>query len=161
MRKITCLALLGAAACLASAPADAETVRGSMRCTVAGGIGLVVSAHAVNCVYYRPDGNVEFYIGSSNRIVDIGVSNPRRLAFTVVVKEPAPPAVLEGDYVGAGAGLTAGTGVAADALANARGAILIPAATYEMFTGFDVNAGVGSLRLRYAGAESKRVRERY
>lgn len=160
MRKIPTLAVV--AACLFSASAHANVTPGQLRCTISGGFAVVYSAHAINCVYYRPDGNAEFYVGSSERIgVDLGGTNARRVVFTVLVKEPTPPAVLEGEFVGVGGGITVGTGLAADGLVNNRGATLIPAPHYETFTGIDANAGLGVLRLRYAGSESRRVRERY
>lgn len=129
---------------------------GELRCSVAGGFGFLVGSNRkVTCVYYRPDGAVEFYVGSTSRIgVDVGPNNAARAAYQVVGTDPAAPGMLAGDFAGPGFGATVGAGIGADALVG-QGVTLLPIANvYD--TGVNVNAGLGVLHLDYAGMEPHR-----
>lgn len=132
-----------------------------LRCTQKGGGGLIVTSdRPVTCVYYRPDGAVEFYTGDFHRLgVDLGATNAVNLAFRANVPGPIETGALDGRFVGAGAQLTVGHGVGADALVGGAtgNASLTPIANAYL-TGFDVNGGLGALDLHYRGMERRRDR---
>lgn len=159
MRTTTLVAVSLLALCAATA-ARGQEVPGELRCSVAGGIGFaVVGDRAANCVYYRRDGRVEFYIGSLGRLgLDLGPAQARQVAFIVTVRQPEPKGALEGTFVGAGFGATLGRGVAADALVGGRDqtVAIVPIANSRP-TGLNIEAGVGALNLRYAGTERRRA----
>ncbi len=154
--------VFGAAICAMSllGPASmAQAQRGGsseLRCSVAGGFGFIVGSNRkVTCVYYRRDGAVEFYVGSTSRIgVDIGPNNAARAAYQVVGADPTAPGMLAGDFAGPGFGVIAGAGIGADALVG-HGVTLLPIANV-FDTGANVNAGLGVLHLDYAGTEPRR-----
>lgn len=132
--------------------------RGELRCNLGGGFGFAVfGQRGTTCVYYRPDGWVEFYIGDLSRLgLDLGPSNPRSLAFAVVTRGPLPPGALAGQFAGVGAGATIGAGVAADALVGGPGqAVEILPIDNSRLTGLNIEAGVGALSLRFFGAERR------
>lgn len=139
-------------------PACAQRAPSELRCSMAGGFGFLVgSDRKLSCVYYRPDGVTEFYVGSSGRIgLDLGPTNALRLAYRVLSENHAPGA-LAGDFAGPGFGVTLGRGIGADALVGgqARSVTLVPIANQSV-TGLNVNAGIGVLHLRYAGREPAR-----
>jgi hypothetical protein len=148
---------LGLISLFAATSASAQRAGSSeLRCTVAGGFGLIVGSNRkVTCVYYRRDGAVEFYVGSTSRIgVDIGPNNAARAAYEVVGADPVTPGVLQGDFAGPGLGATVGAGIGADALVG-HGVTLMPIVNvYD--TGINVSAGLGILHLDYAGMEPRR-----
>ena len=158
---IVSAALAGVAAI---GPAAAQPRSSELRCTVAGGFGfLVAGQRAANCVYYRADGIVEFYIGSSSRFgVDVGPNNAQRLAFRVRAADPTAPAALQGDFVGAAAGVSIGQGVSAEALVGgAGGGVTLLPLDNPYYTGLNVAASLGVLHLQYAGSEPHALHERY
>ena len=112
---LAAVAIIGAAslAVCAGSPAEAQSRSGQLRCTVAGGFGLVVtSGRATNCVYYRPDGVVEFYLGQSSHYgVDVGPTNAVRLAYHVIGADPTRPGELAGNFAGVGLAATVRRGL--------------------------------------------------
>ncbi len=158
-------ALFATAIALATAvPAAAQPRSSELRCTVAGGFGFFVAGQrAANCVYYRADGIVEFYVGSSSRVgADIGPLNAQRLAFKVRTAGPPTPGALQGDFVGAAVGVSIGEGASTEALVGGAGggATLLPI-DYPYYTGLNVTAAFGVLHLQYAGSEPHALHERY
>ena len=151
-------------ALLAAAPASAQPRSSELRCTVAGGFGFFgAGQRAANCVYYRADGVVEFYVGSSSRVgADIGPTNAQRLAFRVRTANSGAPAALQGDFVGGAVGVTIGEGVSTEALVGGAGggATLLPLDNPN-YTGLNVTAALGVLHLQYAGSEPRALHERY
>ncbi len=146
---------IAAFAALALVPAAHAQRGGSseLRCSVARGFGFIVGSNRkVTCVYYRRDGAVEFYVGSTSRVgVDIGPNNPARAAYQVVGADPTASGMLQGDFAGPGFGAIVGAGIGADVLVG-QGVTLLPIANvYD--TGANVNAGLGILHLDYAGTE--------
>ncbi len=162
MPKIAALAtaaLVLAAFAPAVAPASAEGRSSELRCTQKGGFGFIVTGdRPVTCVYYRPDGAVEFYTGDFRRVgFDGGPTNALRLAYRVSVPGPITAGALDGTFGGVGLQVTLGSGFGADALVGGAGgsATLAPIANVAI-TGLNVNAGLGVLELHYAGAERSR-----
>jgi hypothetical protein len=145
----------------AATPAAAQTVAGQLRCSIAGGFGLVVAAQrSATCVYRRVDGSVEFYLGSTGRIgVDFGLTNAVTATYNVSAPDSAPPGALQGIFAGPGAGFTLGAGIGANALVGGTGAILTPIDNTYV-TGLDISAGLGTLDLRYVGRETPHHRRR-
>lgn len=166
--RLPCLAVPAVLAVLASlvglAPASARPGSGELRCNVAGGFGYaVVGQRGITCVYYRRDGTVEFYVGSSSRLgVDLGSLNARRLAFRVGGVDPSEPGQLAGRFLGVAAGATVGFGASTEALVGgATGkAVLTPLDNFDD-TGINFTAAVGTFDLTYAGSEPRSLRERY
>jgi hypothetical protein len=148
---------------LSAAPARAGEGAGQLRCSIAGGIGFgPAGKRATTCVYYRRDGRTEFYIGSLTRIgLDIGPAQARNAIFEVSTRVAEPVGALEGEFVGAGVGVTLGRGLAGDSLIGGRsGTVAIEPIANSRLTGLNVNVGVAGLALRYAGTESQRERYR-
>ncbi len=166
MRLATlCLAALAALSIVAWVePAAARPRPAELRCNVAGGFGYaVVGQRGITCVYYRPDGTTEFYVGSSSQLgIDLGSLNARRLAFRVGGTDPSAPGQLAGTFVGAAAGVTVGFGVSTEALiGGATGhAVLTPLDNFDD-TGINFTTAVGTFNLTYAGSEPRSLRERY
>ena len=168
MRTIILKAVLVSAAMAASgvgAPvAVAQPHSSELRCTVAGGVGIfVVGQRAANCVYYRADGMVEFYIGSSSRFgIDLGPTNAQRLAFKVTGADPTQPAALSGDFAGVAVGATLGEGISGQGLAGgATGNVTLLPINLPNYTGQNIAAGLGVLNLRFAGSEPHALHERF
>jgi hypothetical protein len=160
MRKITLVAVCFLT--LSNVPlVHAEDATRELRCSVAGGFGFgPVGKRQTTCVYYRRDGRVEFYIGSFGRLgLDIGPSQARQAVFKVVAPAPEPVGALQGNFVGAGVGVTLGRGLAGDALVGGQGVTIIPLANSRL-TGLNVEAGIGDLTLQYEGTEGRRARLR-
>ncbi len=128
---------------------------GTLSCTVAGGVGLIVgSSKAVDCTFKRNKGKSERYVGSIGKLgIDVGVTKKSYLSW--VVHNVQPTAVgagaLAGSYVGASAGASVGFGLGANALigGNARNFGLQPLSG-ETSTGLNVAAGVSRLTLNAA-----------
>ena len=156
--------VLDLAACVAPASAQSPAASGELRCTAAGGLGFLVAAkRGMTCVYYRPDGAVEFYTGSDIRIgFDAAATSAVRLAYSVKGADPSMPATLEGAFAGPGLGVTIGSGIGADVLIGGRAgtAMLLPIKNTSP-TGVELSAGLAVFTLRYAGMESRKVRARY
>ncbi len=167
MRATTIKALAAAGAAVALAPvatATAQPRSSELRCTVAGGFGYVVEGQrAANCVYYRADGMVEFYVGSSSRFgIDFGPTNAQRLAFKVQAADPTQPAALNGNFAGVAVGATLGEGLSTQGLlGGATGQVVLVPIDLPNYTGQNIAAGLGVLNLRYAGREPHAVHERY
>lgn len=168
MRKmVLAFAVLGALTTGGSAEAAPA---GLLRCTMVGGFSVVISRTAVTCVFYRLDDIVEFYTGSSNKFgFAIGPSNANRVSYNVEAPDPNAPALLQGNFVGPGAGLTLGTGGQADVLVGGQGGpdggrgglvTLLPARVHD-YTGLNINAGIDDLQLTYAGSEHRTLHSRY
>ena len=160
------LLLTGAvvAALMAGQPASARERGAELRCSVAGGFGFFVAGRrAINCVFYRPDDKVEFYIGSSDKFgVDLGPANATRLAFRVAGLDLERTGELQGNFVGAEAGASIGFGLSGEGLIGGQGSHIMLVPLYNQgLTGLNITAGLGVLELHYAGSEPRALHERY
>lgn len=144
-------ATLAAAAFCAPAHAD---IAGQLTCNVSGSQGaLITSTRAVACTFQAPGLPPQFYNGTLSRLgLDVGTLNGSTLTYQVLAIGMPAPGDLQGNYVGSGVGVTLGTGIGVDALVggNGRTIELQPLAT-TVSTGTNINAGLGALRLQYAG----------
>lgn len=146
------VAIAGFALAPLSASAAERTRLGTLECTIAGGIGLLItSSKKATCTFKHADGTVENYTGQLNKLgLDIGVTGESYLKW--VVFTPAGSEVgahaLAGGYVGASAGISLGIGLGANALigGSAKNIGLQPLSV-EGGTGLNVAAGVSSLNL--------------
>ncbi len=131
---------------------------------MAGGFGFFVAGkRGANCVYYRGDGDVEFYVGSSTRIgADIGPLNAQRLSFKVRTADSSQPGALQGDFVGAAGGVSIGEGASAQVLVGgANGGVVLQPFDLPNYSGLNISVALGVLSLQYAGREPRAMREKY
>lgn len=141
------------AAAFAVSPARAEVV-GQLQCNIAAGVGqLVVSQRGVSCVFHSA-GPTQLYQGFISRLgVDIGNLTAGTLTYNVIAIGTPAPGVLAGSYVGPGFGLSLGTGAGLNALVGGGGSFVLQPIAGTTGTGVNFNAGVGELRLAFAGLE--------
>ena len=142
-----------AAAVAVAGPARADVV-GQLQCNITGSVGAIISStRAVACTFQSSVGPVQFYNGTLSRLgVDIGPLATGTLTYQVIALGTAAPGVLQGNYIGSGAGITLGNGIGVDALVggSSNTIALQPLAT-SVSTGTNINAGLGALQLRFAG----------
>lgn len=141
------------AATIAAAPARAESV-GQLQCNVSPGVGqIIVSSRQVSCTFRSDIGPAQLYSGSINRLgVDIGEISGGTIVYNVIALGTAGPGALSGDYVGPGFGVTLGTGAGLNALVGGgNNAFSLQPLAATTSTGVNINAGIGALRLVYAG----------
>lgn len=157
-------ALIAGAAAIAAvaSPARADIV-GRLECNISGGVGAIIgSQRAVACTFRSNVGPTELYNGVISRLgVDIGQITAGTLTYDVVEAGQAGPGALQGDYIGPGFGITLGTGGGLNALVGGNAnAITLQPISATTSTGLNINAGIGSLHLAFAGAEGPRMRHR-
>ena len=143
-------AIAGAAA---TTPARAD-IAGQLQCNIAGGEGLLItSTRAVSCTFQSNAGPVQFYKGSISRLgLDLGPLTSGTLIYQVLALGNPGPGALQGNYIGSGAGITLGTGIGVNALIGGNGnTISLQPLSTTTSTGTNINAGLGALRLQFAG----------
>ncbi len=138
-----------------AAPAESNVKVGTLRCDVAGGLGLIVtSAKEMRCVYTSTRGYRERYYGTIRKVgLDIGATGRGVLTWAVFAPTAGPRRwALAGDYAGADASVAVGAGLGANALVGGsdRSFTLQPLSV-EVQTGVDLAAGVASMTLRAEG----------
>lgn len=140
---------------VAAAPAYAEprVEIGVLRCSVEGGVGLIVgSSKGMDCVFHRRGVN-ERYRGNVTKIgLDIGFTRRTEIAWAVFATTAnIPPASLAGRYAGVSAEATVGLGVGANALiGGSRRSIILQPLSVQGQKGLNIAAGVAGLSLRSA-----------
>ncbi|MEM7619061.1 MAG: DUF992 domain-containing protein [Pseudomonadota bacterium] len=127
-------------------------VAGTLKCDVGEGFSFIVgSKRELYCVY-EPSGSerVERYRGKIKKFgLDIGYKKSGIILWEVLAPtSKSRPGVLEGDYVGATAEVTAGAGIGANALVGTNKIMLNPLSVSGS-TGLNIAAGVADLELRY------------
>ncbi len=161
-RVAAVLAATTLAGVFAATSAKAELV-GQLQCNIGPGVGqLVSSKRPVSCTYRTAGMPVQFYNGELGRIgLDVGNLASGTLTYDVVAIGTPGLGVLQGSYVGAGGGVTLGTGIGVNTLVggNGQSVTLQPLAT-TVSTGTNINAGFTSLALTFAGTEGPRLRRR-
>ncbi len=149
---------------LMAAPAARADITGQLSCNIAGGTGAVVSStRTVSCTFRSNSGPDQFYSGTISRLgLDVGTLTSGTLTYQVLALGTAGPGDLQGNYIGSGVGVTLGRGIGLDALIGGSGntITLQPLATTTGL-GTNVSAGLGALRLQFAGlAQPPRLRPR-
>ena len=126
---------------------------GTLNCDVSGGIGLIIgSQRQVNCLftpsYPAPP---EQYVGTITKVgLDLGVTGPGQLVWSVLQSTTRRRGVLAGSYAGASAEVSALVGLGANVLVggNDRSVALQPLSIQGQ-TGVNIAAGVAEIALQY------------
>jgi len=126
---------------------------GELTCSVASGWGFVFgSSKDLRCVFRQSGHKAVHYAGSISKFgVDIGYTEGGVLVWEVVAPtSDVRPDALEGDYVGASAGATAGVGVGANVLIGGFDkSFALQPLSVSGNKGLNVAAGIGSISLKY------------
>lgn len=140
---------------VASAQGAPRVEAGVLRCTVDGGVGLIVASRkSMTCVFRRRGGPDERYVGRITKIgVDIGITRRTSIAWAVLAPtEQLPRASLAGRYGGVSAEATVGIGAGANALVGgSRRNVMLQPLSVQGQTGLNIAAGVAGLTLSPAG----------
>jgi hypothetical protein len=126
---------------------------GTLNCDVSGGIGLIIgSQRQVNCLftpsYAAPP---EQYVGTITKVgLDLGVTGPGQLVWSVLQSTTRRRGVLAGSYAGASAEVSAVVGLGANVLVggNDRSVALQPLSIQGQ-TGINIAAGVAEIALQF------------
>ena len=139
-------------------PANAQAGRyapaGSLNCSIAPSVGMIVAGvKEMNCVFTPTLGPPERYVGRITTIgIDIGVTTGGAFGWAVLMagNTPYPPAGLGGDYVGASADASVIIGGGGNILVggNNRAFALQPLSAQAQ-TGLNLSAGLAGFELRY------------
>lgn len=146
-----------ATALLAASPASARNgVKiGSLNCTVAGSVGLILgSSRSMRCRYTPAGGGrVERYTGRITRVgLDIGFTRKSYITWVVFAPGRVKSGALAGSYGGASAEATIGVGLGANVLVGGfRKSIALQPLSIQGQRGLNVAAGIAGLRLTYSG----------
>jgi hypothetical protein len=131
--------------------ADASTRAGLLRCHVHRGFGLVLgSSHGADCVFTSVSGRREHYVGSVKRLgLDVGYTSGAVITWSVFAPSLLHHHALAGDYAGASADISAGSGGGANVLAGGNGGtISLQPLSLKTEKGIALGAGAGALILR-------------
>jgi hypothetical protein len=155
--RLSSIALLGAAAFLASTPAQAAVQAGVLSCRGAPSVGLIVgSVRRFNCTF-RPSDRTQrpqSYTATATRIgIDIGVTAASRLAWAVFAPtQVIRPGDLAGNFAGGSASIALGMGAGANALiGGSNNSFALQPLSVEGQVGLNVALGAAGFTLRYAG----------
>ena len=144
--------LAGAATTPASAASGVKI--GSLNCTVAGGVGLILgSSKGMNCIFHPVSGRAEDYTGSVTKLgIDIGVTGTTYIAWAVFAPGKITRGALEGSYSGASAEASVGLGLGANVLiGGSRKSIALQPISVQGQTGLNIAAGIARMDLDYVG----------
>lgn len=128
------------------------TEAGTLNCSVAGGVGLILgSSKPMECRYKSADGKVaELYTGRVNKFgLDVGVTGKSVIIWNVMAPTNSlRPGALEGTYTGVTAQATAGAGVGANVLVGGSDkTISLQPVSVSAQSGLNLAAGIGSITL--------------
>jgi uncharacterized protein DUF992 len=144
--------LAGAATTPASAASGVKI--GSLNCSVAGGVGLILgSSKGMNCIFHPVSGQPEDYTGSVTKLgIDIGVTGTTYIAWAVFAPGKLNRGALEGSYSGASAEASVGLGLGANVLiGGSRKSIALQPLSVQGQTGLNIAAGIARMDLDYVG----------
>jgi hypothetical protein len=128
---------------------------GSLQCRVSGGMGFVFgSSKDLDCLFVRPDGVGERYVGTINKYgVDLGFTKEAQIVWLVFAPGSVAKGALAGDYGGATASATVGAGVGANVLlGGSNKQITLQPVSVEGSAGLNVAASVAAVTLKPAPA---------
>jgi hypothetical protein len=138
----------------APAAAQARVEVGVLRCSVAGGVGLILGSSKTMTCEFRRRGANEFYSGRVTKVgLDVGITRRTEIAWAVFAPTAnIPPASLAGRYGGVSAEATVGVGLGANALiGGSRRSIVLQPLSVQGQTGLNIAAGIAGMSLRPAG----------
>ena len=124
---------------------------GSLQCRVSGGMGFVFgSSKDLDCLFVRPDGVGERYVGTINKYgVDLGFTKEAQIVWLVFAPGNIARGALAGDYVGGTASATVGVGAGANVLlGGGSGQVTLQPVSVEGSVGLNVAAGIGQVELK-------------
>ncbi len=128
---------------------------GVLKCTVAGGTGLILgSSKGLTCIFKKQDGVRERYTGNINKFgIDIGTTKQSKISWLVFAPSGKNVSrALAGGYVGVTAEVTVGGGVGANLLVGGiNKSITLQPLSVQVQEGFNIAAGIGNMNLKYAG----------
>ena len=154
MKRVVSALLASTVAIAATAYAQSGGVNaGSLQCRVSGGMGFVFgSSKDLDCLFVRPDGKGERYVGTINKYgVDIGFTKEAQMVWLVFAPGSIAKGALAGNYGGATASATVGVGAGANVLVGGSSSqITLQPVSVEGSVGLNVAAGIGSLELKAA-----------
>jgi Protein of unknown function (DUF992) len=157
MRRCLIIAAVMTATTGALAPpaqAEPRIEVGVLRCTVSGGVGLILgSSKPMRCVF-RHRGPEEYYRGRITKLgLDIGITRRTEISWAVLsTTANIPPASLAGYFGGVSAEATVGVGVGANALiGGSRRSVILQPLSVQGQTGLNIAAGIAGLRLSASG----------
>ncbi|GGC82684.1 DUF992 domain-containing protein [Chelatococcus reniformis] len=155
-RLIRTICLPAALLLVAASPAAARNSAkvGTLTCSVAPGVGLIVgSQKSLSCVFRSRQGRRDAYVGTITRLgFDVGITSGGTLVWAVFAPTGLlPRGALAGGYGGASAEATAGLGAGANVLVggNSRTISLQPLSIQGQ-RGISLAAGVGAISLEPA-----------
>lgn len=158
MRHAHWLAAFGAAAAFTviaatSAGAQATIQAGQLVCQGKGGIGLIIASQKSFTCRFKPSGGrrAQDYSASVTNIgIDLGGTGNTTLAWTVLATtNKITPAMLAGNYVGAGADASVGVGGGANLLVGgSNNSISLQPLSGQVQSGINIAAGIKGLALR-------------
>jgi hypothetical protein len=150
-RTILCLGaavmLLGSQA----ASADTSVNVGRLRCSISGGLGLIITSRkTLHCSFSSLHGPREYYDGVVRNFgLDIGATTKGVMAWNVLAPTVGPKAgALAGDYAGVSASATAAAGVGANVLVGGwNKSITLQPLSLQVQAGLALSAGVSAMTL--------------
>lgn len=151
-RLIARAGALALALCATAIPASAggRVEIGVLRCSVEGGVGLIVgSSKGMTCVF-RHRGVDEHYRGNITKIgLDVGFTRRTEIAWAVLAATArVPSASLAGRYAGISGEATVGLGVGANALVGgSRRSVILQPLSVQGQKGLNIAAGIAGLTL--------------
>ncbi len=139
----------------ANAGSDANVQIGILKCTVDGGVGLILgSSKGLNCTFKKDGGIREHYTGNVNKFgLDIGVTKKAKISWLVFAASGKNAhGALAGGYVGLSAEVTVGGGVGANLLVGGfNKSFTLQPLSVQVQEGLNIAAGIGSMNLKYSG----------
>lgn len=149
---VSALSLAGLPAAVAQEEGNFGVRIGVLNCQIAGGFGFIFgSSREINCVFQGANGVTESYSGRINNFgVDIGYRSEGVMIWGVFAPsaDVAQPGALAGTYAGVGAQAALGLGVGGRILVGGlRDSIALQPFSIEGVAGFNIAAGIASLRL--------------
>jgi hypothetical protein len=125
---------------------------GVLKCTVDGGVGMILgSTKDMKCNFTPAGGGPEvFYHGKVNKIgLDIGVTEKSYITWVVFAPGKVNAGSLAGVYVGATADAAIGVGLGANVLVGGlENSIALQPLSVEGETGLNIAVGIGEVELK-------------
>jgi Protein of unknown function (DUF992) len=152
LSKLSLSLAAASAVTLALTAAVAAAPVGQLDCHISGGVGFIITSDkALNCEFQPVHGEPQHYVGTIRKFgLDLGISGPGRLTWTVVSTGFPHPGELAGSYVGADASVSAGVGAGANALVGGNNHhFTLQPLSVEVQSGVALSAGVGDMTLEY------------
>lgn len=156
-KHLAALALAVGVICATAGPAAAASGVnvGVLKCTVDGGIGMILGSSKDMKCHFAPAGGApeEIYKGKVIKIgIDIGVTEKSHITWIVFAPGKVNPGSLAGVYVGATADAAIGVGLGANVLVGGfEKSIALQPLSIEGETGLNVAVGIGEVELHAAG----------